>query len=198
MATRPPLSNLSPMAEPWGRDMQERILASGTAIDRLGGSVSNDGRIQNSSMDLMAAQISELYARSSALVRAGNLTTPSFTDNLVSVSSFVSLPAASVPRLAWVSLSCTPSQTGTDDSVVFVTMLLDGQVFYRNSVGLPAGLAPPPGWDGATFVGYSGFTSQSGTGNLELRLQARGFSGGAPRTVTLSGIQATVNFAQKA
>lgn len=194
---KPPKRNLGPMAEPWGDWSEAQTLQNAQAIENLGGDSTNDGRINNSTMDLMASQITELYARSSAFVTAADLTTPSFTDAIVSASRTIQLPRPSRKRMAWISVTGYPTQASAVDTAFFVTMSLDGVPFYRTSTALPAGMVTPAGWLNASMTGYTAFVaSPASGGSVEILLQARGYFGGAAHTTTLAGIQASINFGQ--
>lgn len=200
MAERIPNSNLSPMAEPWGRFVTERAIEANTRAERLGGAIGQDGAVQNGQMDNLAIQIKELFARSSALLTAPDVTTPSYTTELVQVEANITVPAPTdKSRYAWVSLTGTPVQNSTYDSAVFITMLLNGVSFMRQSLNLPPGLAPPAGWTSPTTTGYVGYVAPVGSpATLTLRMQARGFLGDPARTTSLTAIQGSVNFTQGA
>lgn len=195
---RAPLSNLGPMSEPWGRYVQEEAENANIRATRLGGTIGNDGSVQAGQMDVLARNINELLARSSSLLSAPDLTTPAYTTNLIDASTSIAVPRPTEPRNAWLSLSTVPIQNSTYDSAVFITMLLNGVPFYRQSLNLPAGLAPPPGWSGASSVGYVSYIADPNTTTiLTLQVQARGFLGDPPRTTSLTAIQGSVAFAQK-
>ena len=100
---RPPLSNLGPMSEPWGRFITEQTLTNAEGIERLGGDATNDGRINNSTLDLMASQINELYQRQSAIVTSPDLQTPPFDNTGVTFSASVNiqLPRPTDAARAW-------------------------------------------------------------------------------------------------
>lgn len=198
MAERPPLSNLSPLAEPWGRWVQERAVDANTRAERLGGTIDNDGLVQNGQMDNLAIQIKELFARSSALLTSPDVTTVAYTTNLVQVDANIVVPAPTdKDRYAWISLSGVPVQNSTYDSAVFLTMLLDGVPFMRQSLNLPAGLAPPAGWVSPSSTGYVGYVARANSpSTLTFRMQARGFLGDPARTTSLTAIQGSVNFTQ--
>lgn len=195
-----PNSNLSPMSQPWGRYAQDQIEDLQGTVERLGIRSDNSGRIQSSSMDLMAGQISELYARGSALAFGADATTPVYTTDTVQVSSTITLPLPlDSPRLAWVSLSCSPVHNSTESASVFLTWIMDGVPFHRASTGVPAGQAPPSGWTNPSYIGYTGFIAPtSGAGILEMRMQCRGIFGSGPMTTSLTNVQASINYAQKA
>lgn len=200
MAERAPLSNLSPLAEPWGRYVQQRAEDANTRAERLGGSIDQDGQVQNGQLDNLGGQIKELFARSSALLTSPDVSTPSYTTNLVQVDANITVPAPTdKDRYAWISLSCVPVQNSTYDSAVFLTMLLNGVAFFRQSINLPPGLAPPSGWVSPSSVGYVGYIAPANQpATLTLRMQARGFLGDPARTTTLTAIQGSVNFSQPA
>lgn len=196
---RAPNSNLGPLSEEWGRYVQGEAEQANLRATRLGGTIGNDGSVQAGQMDVLANQINELLARSSTLLSAPNLTTPGYTTNLIDASVNIAVPGPKdAARNAWLSLSTVPIQNSTYDSAVFITMSLNGQPFYRQSVNLPAGLAPPPGWSGASSVGYVSYLAEPNVNaTLTLQIQARGFLGDPARTTSLTAIQGSVAFAQK-
>ena len=200
---RPPLSNLGPMSEPWGRFITEQTVTNAEAIERLGGDARNDGRINNSAIDNLASQIKELSARQATISTGANLTTPTFnqTGTTVSATRTIQLPRPSDgARMGWLAVSGDPSLSASLDSTVFVTFSIDGREFYRSSIGLPAASALPSGWDNFTFQGATGFqASPSSGGTLTILLQARGLSfATGNRTASLTGITATAAYAQRA
>lgn len=200
MAFRAPNSNLGPLSEAWGRHVQGEAESANTRATRLGGTLGNDGSVQGGQMDVLAGQINELLARSSSIISIPSFTTPGYTTNLIDSSATVEVPRPKdAARNAWLSLSTVPIQNSTYDSAVFITMLLNGVAFYRQSLNLPAGLAPPPGWSGASSTGYVSYVAPADAPTLlTIQIQARGFLGDPPRTTSLTSIQGSVAFAQKA
>lgn len=195
---KPPRRNLSPQADPWGAWAESELIHQSREIDRLGGDISNDGRLNNSSADLIAAQVQELYERSTITLNPGVLTSPAFSTNSVAATLNFDLPRPKTPRMAWVSVSAVPFQESTESTAMFITMNLDGRAFYRNSIGLPSGLNTPASWMNGSMVGYTAYRASPTSGGLiTILLQASGYTGGASHTTSLVNIQATVNFGQK-
>lgn len=200
---RPPLSNLGPMAEPWARWITDQTQTNATAIEQLGGDASNDGRINNSSMDLMASQINELYQRQSAIVTSPDLYTPAFNNTGVTFSASVNIQLprpTDAARSGWLALNCNPTVAPALFTAVFVTFSIDGRMFYRSSMGLPPSDSAPVGWNNASFSGATGFdASPSSGGVLGILLEAYGSPFGDPglRTASLQNISATVAYGQK-
>lgn len=204
MSGRAPLNNLSPMSQDWARWIEGQVSQTAAGLERMGGDASNDGRVNNSAMDNMALQINEIYQRQSRLIRHPNLNTPNFSegsgDQTVSTSIILPRPTDK-SRAGWVSVQVVPTQNNNLDSVAFITMDLDGRVFFRTSASLPPGLSTPAGWDGSTSVGTTGFVaSPSGGGVVTVTMTARGqfFGSSGNRIVTLANIQATVQYGQAA
>lgn len=202
MSKLPP-SNLGPQSEPWARAIEDQTLQNATGIERIGGDASNDGRINNSTLDLMAGQIKEINARQAATVFASTITTPTYdeTGNTVTASATLQLPRpADGQRSGWVTVSGTPGVSPALDSAVFITFMIDDRVFYRSSVGLPILDSTPVGWTAVSFTGATGFTATPGSGGtIGITLQAFGqaFGSVGNRQATFSGISATVSYGQK-
>lgn len=200
---RPPLSNLGPMSEPWGRFITEQTLTNAEGIERLGGDAANDGRINNSALDLMASQINELYQRQSAIVTSPDLQTPPFDNTGVTFSASVNIQLprpTDAARTGWVALNCNPTVEPALFTAVFVTFSIDGRMFYRSSMGLPPSDSAPVGWNNASFSGATGFdASPSSGGVLRVLLEAYGSPFGDPglRTASLRNISATVAYGQR-
>lgn len=201
MAERPPLSNLGPMSEPWGRYITDQTIANANAIERLGGDASNDGRINNSSMDTMTSQINELYQRQSGLVTSPDVSTPSFSSGTRTVNVTLQLPRPTdAARIGWLSAQATAVNSNSNASQAAASFSIDGVLFHRDSRIVPSSQFDPPSWNGIKAItGYSGFTaSPSSGGTVTMQLQASPdiFSSGA-RTVTFRNIQVTYQYGQK-
>lgn len=198
-----PPSNLGPMSEPWARAITEQTLQNATEVDRLGGDSTNDGRINNSTMDQMALQIKELNQRQAQIISEAPMVTATFNESspTQTVTRTIQLPRPDdARRHAWISVSSTPGVTPALDVATFVTYIIDGRIFYRASAGLPQGIGTPAGWEGATFSGSTGFTADPGSGGeLTIIFQAIAESFGSPgnRVCRLSAIEATIQYAQK-
>lgn len=200
---RPPLSNLGPMAEPWGDWITQQTITNMEGVERLGGDASNDGRINNSALDLMASQINELYERQSQVVTSPDLYTVPFDNTGVTFSASVNIQLprpTDAQRTGWVALNCNPTVSPSLFTAVFVTFSIDGRMFYRSSMGLPPSDSAPVGWNNASFAGATGFTAAPGQGGvLRILLEAYGSPFGDPgvRTASLRNISATVAYGQR-
>lgn len=200
---RPPLSNLGPMSEPWARWQTDQTIANAEAIERLGGDASNDGRINNSTLDTLASQITELYNRQASNLLLSTLTTPSFNESgaTVSASRTVQLPAPTDGlRTGWLAFNASPTLSPVRTSSVFITLSIDSRVFYRSSLFLPVADSTPTGWNNVTFFGSTGFSaSPTSGGSLTILLEAYGLVGGdvGSRTASLTNMSATVAYGQR-
>ena len=200
---RPPLSNLGPMSQPWSDWVTDQTITNAEQIERLGGDASNDGRINNSTLDLLAGQINELYQRSAANVLIPNMQTPGFNESgaVVSTSQTVQLPRPTdAQRVGWMSFNSSPSVSPALTSSVFISLSIDGGVFYRSSLFLPVADSTPSGWNNMTFSGATGFNaSPISGGSLTILYEAYGqaFGDVGFRTALLTGISATVAYGQK-
>lgn len=203
MTLRPPLSNLGPMSEPWARWQTDQTVTNALAIERLGGDASNDGRINNSTMDTMASQINEIYQRQSAYTTASPMTTASFNGtgtNAPMIAREIQLARPSdSSRTGWLAVSFDVSQSNSDFSVAFLTLYIDGRAFHKNSVGFPTSLVTPPAWGtNSNISGFTGFTASPNAGGLvRIELTPSSTSGAALRTITASDFQVTHQYSQR-
>ena len=198
-----PPSNLGPMSEPWARAIADQTMQNATEIERLGGDSTNDGRTNNSAMDQMARQIAELNQRQAIRQPEPSLITGTFNESspTQTVMRDIQLPRPSdARRNAWVTVSGVPAVSPSLDIAAFVTFRMDGRTFYRSSAGLPLAIGVPAGWDGATFVGSTGFTASPTSGGLlTIVFQAIAESFGSPgsRVASLNSVEITLQYAQK-
>lgn len=202
--TKPPMSNLGPMSEPWGRWQTDQTITNAEAIERLGGDASNDGRINNSTLDVMADQINEIYQRQSAYTEAPSVTTAPFNGTTTSapmVAREIQLPRPTdQSRSGWLSVSFDLSQSSGDFSVAFFTLYIDGNIFHKNSVSFPTSPVTPPAWTASSnVVGFSGFSASPSSGGLvriEMTPSANFASGDGLRTITASNFRVTHQYSQ--
>lgn len=198
--TTPPRSNLGPMAEPWARWATEQAQQNAQAIERMGGDASNDGRLNNSTMDTMASQIKELQARQSGLVLASPVSTSSFSAGIQTITVEIQVPRPTdFARIGWLSVQFTAVNSNANQSEVYGSFALDGSVFHRDSRSVPTTNFEPSSWNGQKAItGYTGFTATPSSGGVvTLTLQAEAaFSSGA-RVVTFQDIQLTYQYGQK-
>lgn len=196
----PPRSNLGPMSEPWARDITDQVQQNAIAIERMGGDATNDGRINNSTMDTLASQITELQQRQSGIVQAANVSTPSFSTGIQTINVNIQLPRPTdAPRVGWVSVQFTATNSNANQSEVYGSISIDGAVFHRDSRSVPSTNFEPASWGGQKAItGYTGFVASPNSGGLiTLVLQAEvAFSTGA-RVVNFQNIQATYQYGQK-
>lgn len=199
LTTTPPPSNLGPLAEPWAREITRQVQDQATAIERLGGSLSNDGSATNGSLDNIAFQINELEQRQAGVVFADNLTTASFTQpNTVTNIITLQIPRPDRPRVGTLSVQFTAQANSALQTEVYGSFAIDGMIFHRDSRTVPTQNFEPSSWNGLKAItGYTGFSAGPGFGGeLVLKLQSEAaFSSGA-RTVTYTGIQANYQYGQ--
>lgn len=198
--TTPPASNLGPLSEPWGREITKQVLANRTAIERLGGDFSNDGSLNNSTLDNIAYQINELKQRQSGVVVSPDFSTASFSSGSVTNTVTIQIPRPAVARFGTVSLQVTATNSNINQSEVYATMSIDGTVFHRDSRSVPTQNLEPSSWGGQKAItGFTGFlASPNSGGTITLTLQAENaFSSGA-RFVSYSNIQAVFQYGQAA
>ena len=203
--TKPPPSNLGPMAEPWARWQTDQTVTNAEAIERLGGDASNDGRINNSTLDVMAEQINEIYQRQSAYTDAPSITTAPFNGTDTSaptVAREIQLPRPTdAARSGWLAVSFDLTQSTADFSVAFFTLYVDGQIFHKNSVSFPTNPVTPAEWAASSnIVGFSGFTASPNSGGLvriEMTPSANFASGSGLRTITATNFKVTHQYSQK-
>lgn len=199
---RPPVGNMGPMAEPWRRWAQEQVITNAEAIERLGGDATNDGRANNSQMDLMASQINELYQRQSSLTLDDGFNSgPMAPLSTVNVSKTIQLPRPTdVTRNGWLSITLNGAQnTANDFSTMYISLYCDNVLFHRNSINFPVGGSTPVGWrDFTNVTGYTGFrASPTDGGSLRIEMIAVTNAGGGTRTLTISDIRITSQFSQR-
>lgn len=200
--TRPPLRNLGPMSEEWGRWIDGVALQHETAIESLGGDGTNDGRINNSTLDSLAGQIGELFNRQATVLSAPDMITAAFNESAgtqtVSVSMQIPRPT-DASRLGWVTVSARPGVSPALTTGIFATFSIDGRVFHRTSASMPIQTSIPAGWDAFSFAGATGFTATPTSGGLvtvTLEAVPEAFGDTGFRQAFLTGITATAAYAQ--
>ncbi|QAU07385.1 hypothetical protein SEA_ALLEB_53 [Microbacterium phage Alleb] len=198
MTTNPPPSNLGPLSEPWGREITRQVQANREAIQRLGGDLSNDGSLNNSTLDNIAYQINELQQRQAGIVTIAPFSTATFSTGSVTNVVTIQVPRPAQNRYCTVSLQFTATNSNANQTEVYATMEIDGTVFHRDSRSVPTQNLEPASWGGQkALTGFTGFIAgPNGGGLLRLTLQAENaFSTGA-RFVTYSNIQANYQYGQ--
>lgn len=198
--TTPPPSNLGPLSEPWARYITEQVRGNQTAIERLGGDLSNTGAQSNSGLNLVSSQINELMQRQSGLVTAADASV-TLSSGLAGTSVQIQVPRPSdKARIGWLSVQVTARNSNSLQSEAYVSYSLDGSVFHRDSRYLPTDNLEPASWNGdKAITGYTAFIASPGSGgllNLDLQAEAA-FSTGA-RTVTFANIRVTYQYGQAA
>lgn len=194
MAT-PPLRNLSPMSEPWGRWAQEELEDLGRFAQTLGQGVGNDGRAQNSSMDNLSSQISELYARRTSVYDMPDLTTTSQPAPAFGVgTSTVALPGFpdGAPRYGSVSLTATPPPPADPNLGGYYRVTVGSTIIAQGSMNL-GGFSTPPGFSPTIRAVAS--LEMSGTEQIELLCWLTNFTAGT-FSMTLFNISVAVTPAQ--
>ena len=219
MVTRPPASNLGPMAQPWANYIQDQTITNRDAIERLGGDASNDGRINNAQMDMLSgqvatiaqqnvdiqAQVDEINARAINVLPSPTLQSGTFTNGSDSTVVYRNITIPAPPngaRLGWLAVTASVSQTTTGgDSAAFIEFRMDGTAFHHASLPTPiSGLNPPPWGDNASIAAFTSFDGAA-SHTLQLRISGRGFAMGGSnptRRVQLTDILITYQYAQRA
>lgn len=204
MLTTPPPNNLGPMSQEWGRYITVQTRQNAEAIERMGGDASNDGQVNNSTMDQMASQLNEVNQRQSAFTVADSITTAPFNGggtNAPMVARNIEIPRpADVARSGWLALTFDVSQTTNEFTVAFFTIYIDGNPFHKSSIGFPVSTVTPASWgSGASVSAFTGFVAGPSFGGL-VRVEMTGTAnfGTVLRTVTASNFQVTNQYSQKA
>lgn len=198
MSNIPPPSNLGPLSEPWAREITTQVQANRTAIERLGGDFSNDGSLNNSTLDQIAYQINELQQRQSGVVKFPDFSTASFSSGSVTNVVSIQIPRPPTTRFATVSVQFTATNSNSSQTEVYATMEMDGVVFHRDSRSVPTQNLEPSSWGGQKAItGFTGFTAGPGFGGLvRITLQAENAFSSGDRLVTYSNIQAVYQYGQ--
>lgn len=200
MAT-PPKSNLSPLAEPWGRFITDEIRDLRTQANRTGGTIDSTGRVNNSSLDVQAAQIQELYERQTQVVTAPSIATPPFNlaSGTVTVSTTFTLPPPSGTRNGQIVISGTPTTTSsTNATLTYFSVMVNGTQIYRQTAVVPITPPPaPPGWTDVVINAFAGMTFYDGDApTVTVTLFADAYNS-TLRSVGLSNISASVTYGQR-
>lgn len=198
MTTTPPPSNLGPLSEPWGREITRQVQEARTALQRLGGDFSNDGSLNNSTLDNIAYQINELQQRQSGVVSIPDFTSATFSSGSVTNVVTIQIPRPAQNRYGTVSVQFTATNSNSAQTEVYATMEIDGTVFHRDSRSVPTQNLEPASWGGQkALTGFTGFVAgPSGGGLVRLTLQAENAFSSGSRFVTYSNIQANYQYGQ--
>lgn len=199
MTNTPPPSNLGPQSQPWARSVTDTLSQHMLAIERLGGDATNDGRVNNSTLDNIAYQINELQQRQAGTVASPDITTPTFTNpNSVTNTVTLQIPRPDRPRIGWVSVQFTATNSNSAQTEVYGSFSIDGTVFHRDSRTVPTQNLEPASWGGQkALTGYTGFTATpTSGGTLILTLQAEAALSTGARFVTYSNIRANYQYGQ--
>lgn len=195
MAT-PPLRNLSPMAEPWGRWAQEEIIALRQAAEGLGATTQNDGRTSNATMDNISGQVFELFAQQSVAVPLPDLSVTPIQNNWPSAT--VTAPAPDPeggPRYASILLSGVPTITAPNlQAASYFQLSISGTPIARSSVPTTGASVPAEYLPSLQVIGA--FVLRPAD-TIELTVWSTKFTAD-PGSVVLTGLQAVVTPAQLA
>lgn len=196
--TTPPPSNLGPLSEPWAHAITQQVVGNRTALERLGGDFSNDGSLNNSSLETIAYQIRELQQRQSGIVRAMDFSSAVFASGSVTNVVTLQIPRPDVTRVGTVSLQFTATNSNALQSEVYASMEADGVIFHRDSRSVPTQNLEPASWGGQkALTGFTGFTAGPGFGGeLRLTLQAEAAVSSGARQVNYFNIQANYQYGQ--
>lgn len=194
----PPPSNLGPLSEPWGREITKQVQENRIAIQRLGGDFSNDGSLNNSTLDNIAYQINELRERQSGIVTAADFSSATFSSGTVTNVVTLQIPRPDRPRVGTVSLQFTATNSNANQTEVYASMEIDGTVFHRDSRSVPTQNLEPASWGGQkALTGFTGFTATpTSGGTLRLTLQAEAALSSGSRSVRYFNIQANYQYGQ--
>lgn len=196
--TTPPPSNLGPLSEPWGREITKQVQENRIAIQRLGGDFSNDGSLNNSTLDNIAYQIKELRERQAGIVTAADFSSATFSSGTVTNVITLQIPRPDRPRVGTVSLQFTATNSNANQTEVYASMEIDGTVFHRDSRSVPTQNIEPASWGGQkALTGFTGFTATpTSGGTLRLTLQAEAALSTGSRSVRYFNIQANYQYGQ--
>lgn len=197
----PPKSNLSPLAEPWGRFVTDEIRNLRTQADRTGGTIDSTGRVNNSSLDVQAAQIQELYERQTQVVTTPSIATPPFNlaSGTVTASTTFTLPPPSGTRNGQIVVSGTPTTTNsTNATLTYFSVMVNGTQIYRQTAVVPITPPPaPPNWTDVVINAFAGMTFYDGDPpTVTVTLFADAYNS-TLRSVGLSNISASVTYGQR-
>ena len=199
---RAPMRNLSPMAEPWGRYVDEKIVDLRRVADSVSLDIRNDGSVQNSAMDNMAIQIRELAERQTRALVIPNMRTAPFNETSISpiVSAAYYIPRPSdYRRIGILSIQGIMDVSAPLISAGYVQFMVDGRIIGTEGVGLPYSSSAPPGWEKELSVAYASvLIGPSDPGVLQINLAGRGLFETGTRHVTFSDIRATIQYGQRA
>lgn len=200
MTFTPPPSNLGPLSQPWERFYTAQLLQNATAIERLGGDATNDGVQNNSTLDIMARQINEIYARQTGQVARDDFAQTTNSNGQAITTFSLQVPRPADRRIGWLSLQmAVTTNSPTNPIEVYATFSIDGTVFHRDSRTLPDPNFEPSSWNGQkSFTAYTGFTADSASGGtIDVTVQAdRAFNPTGVRVLTYAGIRATYQYGQ--
>lgn len=194
----PPPSNLGPLSEPWGREITKQVQENRVALQRLGGDFSNDGSLNNSTLDNIAYQINELRERQAGIVTVAAFSTTTFSSGAVTNVVTLQIPRPDRARVGTVSLQFTATNSNANQTEVYASMEIDGTVFHRDSRSVPTQNLEPASWGGQkALTGFTGFTATpTSGGTLRLTLQAEAALSTGSRSVRYSNIQANYQYGQ--
>lgn len=197
-----PRRNLNPDSEEWGRQVEEMTRENSHRISSLELSLSGNNRSTASQMGVVGrsiesirAQVDELASRSNATVTAPDVSVGVVSGGpWVTASTSVELPGAKGgTRASFVTVTGEVKSLNSNSAAIYVEVLSEGVVIYRESLPLTlGGMSSPPGYvptmSGSTILPIS----PSGR-SLVVRLHALSFQN--TNTITLTGITASVLYA---
>lgn len=146
----PPMRNLPPMAEPWGRWGTEELTRLRSDAEALGANSSSDSRSNNSVMDNMSSQLTELYARQLVAVELPSITiAPTAAGGAWTTrSSSIAAPSpVGGSRYAYVHMSAQIGVAGNaNDNLAAFELRVGSTIMARYSISLFGNVAMPPGF----------------------------------------------------
>lgn len=198
--TTPPPNNLGPLSQPWARWRTDKVLENERTLQRLSGDATNDGIQSGTTINQIARQINEIYARQTGFVERDPYSQATNNSGQATSTFELQIPRpGDTNRLGWLAVQVAANTNSTVPVDVFATFEIDGRVFHRDSRTLPDGNFDPSTWNGQkSLIGYSGFTAgPTGGGLIRVTLQIDGqFYGNGVRTISYSNIRATYQFGQ--
>lgn len=191
-----PNPNLNPSSQPWARAITVAVQENTKDIDVLKKAMLSDNRAMAGQMGAVGRQVNELGSRSTRIVSAANLSvTATSSTSFSTATRNVNIPGEGrTSRHALISVSAPVSRSG-DAIGPFITILFDGSVMFRDTVGQSTGGRVPDDWGNSLTTTFSAIVPPDG-GTLAIRMQLSMFSGSSA-SATLSNIRVSTYFTDR-
>lgn len=199
---RVPIRNLPPLAESWGRSVDERLSSLSDALESSSLDSGNSDRMSGSSINNMSDQISELMARQVAHVAMSDMTTATFgpLNAPPTVSATTQLPRPDGGRRSgWLSVQARLQFAGPQDAYTsgFISFELDGEMIGTFAYSMPFIGLSSMFVDGYS-VSYSAFVADASSGGrLVVSIGGRSQAAPGTRRIFATNISATVQYGQR-